>query len=180
MMPWTPELLDQPEKPDKGQEGGSCNRRACQDPGAIWFNHGSHAWYCDRCRRDIEFDSFNKRNWDQKWLPRVGHPMFETREMMEARKESKMSEEYENVTVKLDPRRQLVNDLLSVIFEEEYGYAPEQAIADVIMAACIVGELFDIKDEEQYLTIIRAAIPNARKAAAHLARKTDDRFDKSN
>ena len=84
-MPFNVSKLDQPEKPDKGQEGGSCNRRACQAPGAIWYNHGSYAWYCPGCRRDIEFDAFNKRDWDQNWLPRVGHPMFETREMMTAR-----------------------------------------------------------------------------------------------
>lgn len=74
-----------PEKADKGQEGGSCNRTLCQAPGAVWYNHGSHAWYCAGCRYDIEFDSFNKRDWDTKWLPKKGHPMFETREMMAAR-----------------------------------------------------------------------------------------------
>lgn len=71
-----------PDKADKGCESGSCNRTLCQAPGAIWYNHGSYAWYCADCRRDIEFDSFNKRDWDKNHLPRKGHPMFETRAMM--------------------------------------------------------------------------------------------------
>ena len=74
-----------PEKADKGEENGSCNRSKCQDSGAVWYNHGSHAWYCPRCRRDIEFDSFNLRDWKRNWEAKLGHPMFETREMMNSR-----------------------------------------------------------------------------------------------
>ncbi|MFU1607348.1 hypothetical protein ACM25O_13265 [Sulfitobacter pontiacus] len=77
---------DGPTKPDKGQEGGSCNRELCQDSPALWFNHGSYAWYCGRCRHTIEFDSFNLRDWQQNHQPKCGHPMFETREMMTARR----------------------------------------------------------------------------------------------
>ncbi len=73
---------DGPDKADKGHEGGSCNRRRCQAPNAIWFNHGSLSWYCADCRKDIEFDSFNFRDWNKD---NRGHPMFETREMMNAR-----------------------------------------------------------------------------------------------
>lgn len=76
---------DGPDKPDKGQEGGSCNRRRCQAAGAIWYNHGSRAWYCADCRRDIEFLADNKREWNRDLLPRLGHPQFETREMMQRR-----------------------------------------------------------------------------------------------
>lgn len=83
-MPW-PEY-NGPLKPDKGMEGGSCNRTQCQDAPALWFNHGSYRWYCAGCRQTIEFDAFNKRDWDRNWRPTCGHPMFETREMMEARK----------------------------------------------------------------------------------------------
>lgn len=75
-----------PDKPDKGKEGGSCNRTRCQCAPARWWNHESHSWYCDDCRVAIEFDRFNKREWDTRWLPKLGHPMFETREMMDARK----------------------------------------------------------------------------------------------
>lgn len=74
-----------PDKADKGLEGGSCNRTKCQAPSAIWFNHGSRAWYCECCRRDIQFDSFNLRDWNLNWKPQRGHDMFETREMMTAR-----------------------------------------------------------------------------------------------
>lgn len=74
-----------PDKADKGKEGGSCNRSRCQAPNAVWYNHGSYAWYCEDCRNAIEFDIFNLRNWRLRHEPDCGHPMFETREMMEAR-----------------------------------------------------------------------------------------------
>lgn len=83
-------MYDGPEKADKGKEGGSCNRTRCQDAPALWYNHGSYAWYCERCRNAIEFDSFNLANWNQEWRPKLGHPMFETRAMMDAR-EGKIS-----------------------------------------------------------------------------------------
>lgn len=74
-----------PDKPNKGHEGGACNRQSCQSEPANWFNHGSHAWYCDDCRVAIEFDPVNSRNWESNWRPRLGHPMFETRAMLAAR-----------------------------------------------------------------------------------------------
>lgn len=76
---------DGPDKPDKGKENGSCNRTRCQCAPARWYNHGSFKWYCDDCRRDIQFDAFNLRDWEMRYQPRLGHPMFETREMMDAR-----------------------------------------------------------------------------------------------
>jgi hypothetical protein len=36
-------------KADKGLEGGSCNRRACQAPNAIYYNKSTRAWYCECC-----------------------------------------------------------------------------------------------------------------------------------
>lgn len=74
-----------PDKPDKGLEGGSCNRTRCQASPARWFNHGSRHWYCEDCRRDIENDPVNKRDWAANFRPLVDHSMFETREMMEKR-----------------------------------------------------------------------------------------------
>lgn len=74
-----------PDKPNKGQEDGACNRQRCQAEPAPYFNHGSGAWYCPDCRRDIQFDSFNLRDWRLNWQPKVGHPMFETRAQMDAR-----------------------------------------------------------------------------------------------
>lgn len=74
-----------PNKADKGQEGGSCNRTLCQAPDAIWFNHGSHAWYCADCREAIEFDHVNFLHWKTRWQTECGHPQFETRAMMDER-----------------------------------------------------------------------------------------------
>lgn len=47
------------KKPDKGKIGGSCNRTACQAPGATWFNTSTRAYYCEPCARDIT--DFTKR-----------------------------------------------------------------------------------------------------------------------
>lgn len=77
---------DGPDKPDKGREGGSCNRGLCQAPHAVWFNHGSSSWYCYDCYIDIGLDRFNLRDWRANWQPQLGHPMFETRAMMNDRK----------------------------------------------------------------------------------------------
>lgn len=76
---------DGPDKPDKGKEGGPCNRTRCQASPANWYNHGSHSWYCAECRSDIEFDPFNHSGWLKDHQPKCGHPMFETREMMDSR-----------------------------------------------------------------------------------------------
>lgn len=75
-----------PDKPNKGKEGGSCNRQRCQAEPAIWYNHGSYSWYCSDCRRDIGFDPVNLRGWQRDWQPKLGHPQFETREQMQVRK----------------------------------------------------------------------------------------------
>lgn len=40
-------------KADKGKKAGSCNRRACQKPGAVFYNRGSYAYYCGPCARMI-------------------------------------------------------------------------------------------------------------------------------
>lgn len=85
MMAYGDLPLDAPEKPNKGKEGGACNRRACQAEPALYWNHGSYAWYCADCARDIGEDPVNKRDWDLRWRPQVGHAMFETREEMDAR-----------------------------------------------------------------------------------------------
>lgn len=76
---------DGPDKPNKGKEGGACNRTHCQAEPALWFNHGSYAWYCPDCRIQIQFDHVNEAHWNRKFRPSCGHPQFETREMMTAR-----------------------------------------------------------------------------------------------
>ena len=74
-----------PNKPDKGKHMGSCNRTRCQCGPARWWNHGSYSWYCDDCKRDIGEDPVNKRHWEKDFA-HLGYPMFETQEMMDARK----------------------------------------------------------------------------------------------
>lgn len=71
-----------PNKPDKGKEGGSCNRTRCQCAPARWYNHGSYSWYCDDCMRDI--GDANARHWE-KDFGYLKHPMFETRQQMDDR-----------------------------------------------------------------------------------------------
>lgn len=48
------------DKPDKGHELGSCNRTACQRPGADWFNHSTQAYYCRRCADWLNTDPVNR------------------------------------------------------------------------------------------------------------------------
>lgn len=38
-----------PLKADKGQEGGSCNRTACQKPKAKYYNSATKKFYCKQC-----------------------------------------------------------------------------------------------------------------------------------
>lgn len=76
---------DGPDKPHKGKEDGACNRTRCQDEPAIWYNHGSYSWYCAGCRTEIEEDPINKRDWANNFFPRLKHPMFETRAIMNER-----------------------------------------------------------------------------------------------
>lgn len=74
-----------PDKPNKGHEGGACNRQRCQAEPALFLNHGTDKWYCADCRHDIQFDTFNLRDWEANYQPRYGYPMFETRAEIDAR-----------------------------------------------------------------------------------------------
>lgn len=76
---------DGPNKPNKGHEGGACNRTRCQAEPANWYNHGSYSWYCEDCANDIGNDPVNLRDWMTRWHPKLGHMMFETREQMDER-----------------------------------------------------------------------------------------------
>ncbi len=73
-----------PNKPDKGKEGGSCNRSSCQKGPALYYNHGSYSWYCHECRDQI-CGAVGRRMWKVDF-PDAKHEMFETREEMDARK----------------------------------------------------------------------------------------------
>lgn len=77
--------LDAECKPNKGHEGGACNRRSCQAEPALYWNHGSYSWYCADCARDIGEDRVNRLSWMVDHYPKCGHPMFETREQIDAR-----------------------------------------------------------------------------------------------
>jgi hypothetical protein len=76
---------DGPDKPNKGIEDGACNRQRCQAEPAEWYNHGMHKWYCGDCRNTIQFDRVNHSEWKTRWEPSLGHPQFETHEMMDRR-----------------------------------------------------------------------------------------------
>lgn len=81
--------LDARLKPNKGFEGGACNRRSCQAEPALWYNHGSHSWYCSDCAKDISYGVVNFNNWrldfERLFPNRRYHSMFENREMITAR-----------------------------------------------------------------------------------------------
>lgn len=46
---------DPPIQPDKGKYLGSCNRTACQKPGANWYNFVTRAHYCQPCAKMINY-----------------------------------------------------------------------------------------------------------------------------
>jgi hypothetical protein len=76
---------DGPDKADKGKENGSCNRRRCQCAPASWYSHATRAWYCEACAEDIGQSPFNLQDWQTLYQPKLGHPMFETRLMIDNR-----------------------------------------------------------------------------------------------
>lgn len=41
--------MSQELKADKGLYNGACNRAACQQPGATWYNLATRAYYCRSC-----------------------------------------------------------------------------------------------------------------------------------
>ena len=49
-----------PHKANKGDKGGSCNREACQRPGAYWFNHSTKRYYCRTCAEWLNTDVVNR------------------------------------------------------------------------------------------------------------------------
>ncbi|WP_407543748.1 hypothetical protein Q0M94_28505 (plasmid) [Deinococcus radiomollis] len=48
--------------PGKGKRGQLCNRQACQQPGATFYNTSTRAWYCPECARKINFWSLLDHN----------------------------------------------------------------------------------------------------------------------
>lgn len=47
--------MSQELKHDKGAFNGSCNRTACQAPGATWYNHSTRLYYCPACAGLINY-----------------------------------------------------------------------------------------------------------------------------
>lgn len=47
------EDMNLPDPALKGAKGGNCNRTACQQPEAHYFNTGTDAYYCWDCASDI-------------------------------------------------------------------------------------------------------------------------------
>lgn len=45
--------MSAPDPALKGKKDGNCNRQACQQPGAFYFNVGTDAYYCESCARKI-------------------------------------------------------------------------------------------------------------------------------
>jgi len=78
----------------------------------------------------------------------------------------------EQVTLRFDPLRPQVTNIIAEATEGQDPDKGEQCIADAIMAACILGEIFEVEDEIQYLRMIRAAMPNAKRAAGAFAEVT--------
>ena len=78
----------------------------------------------------------------------------------------------QSTTVRFDPRRASVQELMaSSAHADETN--PVQAVADLCLAMCIVGDLADVADPSQYGVMIEAAMPNALKAAASFAAQVE-------
>lgn len=48
------------DKPGKGLYDGRCNRMACQQPGAVWYNHSTRKYYCEECAHEL--NRYNRRD----------------------------------------------------------------------------------------------------------------------
>lgn len=75
----------------------------------------------------------------------------------------------EEVTLRFDPRRDQVHSVMAAAMVDQDETLIEQGVADAIMAACILGEVAGVDSHQDYFNMILAALPNARKAAAHHA-----------
>lgn len=74
----------------------------------------------------------------------------------------------ETVDLRFDPRRPQVHGVMAAAINGQDVSLPEQAIADAMMGMLVLGEAMNIDGEDQYLAMIRAALPNARKAASNI------------
>lgn len=51
-------MTDSPKTLEKGHQGGECNRTACENFPATWFNLYTQAWYCQSCARKINASTY--------------------------------------------------------------------------------------------------------------------------
>ena len=79
----------------------------------------------------------------------------------------------QSTTVRFDPRRASVQELMATALAHADETNPVQAVADLCLAMCIVGDLADVADPSQYGVMIEAAMPNALKAAASFAAQVE-------
>lgn len=56
-----------PAPADKGEFNGRCNRSACLNQGANWYNHSTRKYYCKSCAHWLNIDEFNKRDAMEIW-----------------------------------------------------------------------------------------------------------------
>ena len=70
-MRYAPGNHSGPNRPDKGQFGGSCNVTACQLPNsATWYNYSTERYYCRTCALEL-----NRVNWDYPQMCGKDHPL---------------------------------------------------------------------------------------------------------
>lgn len=71
-------------KADKGHYRGSCNRTACQAPGATWYNFMTQRYYCPACGMLINDDnhpsSYEKMSGHPICVKRPDYDRFEVKE----------------------------------------------------------------------------------------------------
>lgn len=46
-------MTNTPQTPEKGHKGGECNRTACTNRPATWYNRYTQMWYCEDCATKI-------------------------------------------------------------------------------------------------------------------------------
>lgn len=62
--------MNTPDPKLKGAEGGNCNRTACQQPGAVWYNESTHFYYCRNCAITIQ-----REENDREYIRGIKLPM---------------------------------------------------------------------------------------------------------
>lgn len=141
-----------PDKPNKGHEGGACNRTLCQDEPAIYHNHGTPGyWYCVSCAVDIGLDPVNMRHWISGWRSGNPHPHFETREEWDAR----LLAETEGRSIPADPyTSEILLDIFKIPHSEGFEHLISASFSALVRNGYIKpkhGRLVYVEPEEPSL-----------------------------